>query len=47
VIRYAEVMHTSRLQYALVLRRLGVDGTTRNWRTLAAVAALAGARTGR
>jgi len=45
VIRYGDVMHTSRLQYALVLRRLGVNGTVRNWRTLAAVAALAGEMT--
>ena len=47
VICYAEVMHTSRLQHALVLRRLGVDGTARNWRTLAAVAALAEELAGR
>ncbi len=40
VIRYADVMHTSRLQYATVLKRLGVDGTARNWRTLQALVEL-------
>ncbi len=37
VTRYAEAMHKSRLQHATVLRRLGVDGTARNWRTLTAL----------
>lgn len=37
VVRYAEVMHTSRLQHADALKRLGVDGTARNWRTLQAL----------
>ena len=40
-VAYAATMHRSRLQHALVLRRLGVDGTARNWRTLQAVADLA------
>jgi uncharacterized protein (DUF1697 family) len=37
VLRYAEAMHTSRLQYAPVLKKLKVDGTARNWRTLQAL----------
>lgn len=37
VIRYAETMHASRLQYAALLRRLDTDGTARNWRTLQAL----------
>ncbi|MDQ2706192.1 MAG: DUF1697 domain-containing protein [Actinomycetota bacterium] len=37
VIRYAETMHTSRLQQAKVLKCLCVDGTARNWRTLTAL----------
>ena len=37
VIRYDGAMHASRLQHALVLRRLGGDGTARNWRTLQAL----------
>jgi uncharacterized protein (DUF1697 family) len=37
VIRYATSMHRSRLQHSTVLRRLGVDGTARNWRTLRAL----------
>ena len=37
VVRYAEVMRTSRLQHASALKRLGVDGTARNWRTLQAL----------
>ena len=36
-VRYADTMHTSRLQHATLLRRLGVTGTARNWRTLTAV----------
>lgn len=36
-IRYATSMHKSRLQHSRVLRRLGVDGTARNWRTLQAL----------
>lgn len=40
VIRYAELMHTSRLQHATALKRLGVDGTARNWRTLQALVEL-------
>ncbi len=40
VIRYADVMHTSRLQYATALKRLKVDGTARNWRTLQALVEL-------
>lgn len=42
VIRYAESMHAGRLQHAAALRRLGVDGTARNWRTLLALVELAG-----
>jgi uncharacterized protein (DUF1697 family) len=37
VVRYDETMHRSRLQHAAILRRLGVDGTARNWRTLQAL----------
>lgn len=40
VVQYAEAMHGSRLQHATVLRRLGVDGTARNWRTLQALVEL-------
>jgi uncharacterized protein (DUF1697 family) len=40
VIRYADTMRTSRLQHAKVLKRLGVDGTARNWRTLTALVEL-------
>lgn len=42
VIAYAATMHRSRLQYSTVTRRLGVDGTARNWRTLTALVELAG-----
>ena len=35
---YSESMHTSKLQYAAVLKRLGVDGTARNWRTVETLA---------
>ena len=42
-IRYATTMHASRLQHAALLKRLGVGGTARNWRTLVAVADLLGA----
>ena len=35
---YSESMHTSKLQYAGVLKRLGVDGTARNWRTVQTLA---------
>ncbi len=31
VVRYADSLHGSRLQHSVVLRRLGVDGTARNW----------------
>ena len=41
-ISYADAMHTSRLQYAPVLRRMKVDGTARNWRTLQALVDLCG-----
>lgn len=37
VVCYAETMHRSRLQHAAVLKKLGVDGTARNWRTLQAL----------
>lgn len=37
VVRYDETMHRSRLQHAAILKRLGVDGTARNWRTLQAL----------
>jgi uncharacterized protein (DUF1697 family) len=36
-IKYATTMHRSRLQHSIVLRRLGVDGTVRNWRTVQAL----------
>ena len=36
-LRYADTMRTSRMQYPKVLKRLGVDGTGRNWRTLTAL----------
>ncbi len=42
VLHYAESMHGSRLQAVTVLRRLGVDGTARNWRTLCALVGLCG-----
>ena len=35
---YSESMHTSKLQYAGVLKGLGVDGTARNWRTVQTLA---------
>jgi len=35
---YSESMHTSTLQYAGALKRLGVDGTARNWRTVQTLA---------
>ena len=35
---YFESMHTSKLQYAVALKRLGVDGTARNWRTVQTLA---------
>ena len=44
VVRYDEAMHRSRLQHALLLKRLAVDGTARNWRTLQALVELANAR---
>ncbi|UWP87103.1 DUF1697 domain-containing protein [Dactylosporangium fulvum] len=37
VMRYGNGMRNSRLQYAPALKRLGVDGTARNWRTLKAL----------
>jgi len=37
VVRYAEGMHGSRLQHTTALKRLAVDGTARNWRTLQAL----------
>jgi uncharacterized protein (DUF1697 family) len=37
---YAETMHDSRLQHATLLKRLGVDGTARNWRTVEAITQL-------
>jgi uncharacterized protein (DUF1697 family) len=40
VVRYAETMHNSRLQHAAVLKKLGVDGTARNWRTLQALVSM-------
>ncbi|MDP9417140.1 MAG: DUF1697 domain-containing protein [Actinomycetota bacterium] len=43
VMRYDEAMHKSRLQHATVLRRLDVDGTARNWRTLTALTDLSAA----
>jgi uncharacterized protein (DUF1697 family) len=39
-VRYAETTHRSRLQHAALLKRLGIDGTARNWRTVAAIAGL-------
>lgn len=39
---YAEGMHGSRLTPAYFSRRLGVDGTARNWRTVLALAELSG-----
>lgn len=39
-IRYTTGMRESRLQHATLLRRLGVGGTARNWRTLQAVAGM-------
>lgn len=41
VIRYAATVHGSRAQPATLTRRLGVDGTVRNWRTVQAVHDLA------
>ena len=41
VVAYAATMHGSRLQHATLTRRLGVDGTARNWRTLTALVDLA------
>lgn len=38
---YTDGMARSKLQYATVLRRCGVDGTARNWRTVRALAELA------
>lgn len=40
VVRYDVTMHRSRLQHATLTRRLGVDGTARNWRTLTALVAM-------
>lgn len=34
---YAATMHASRLQHASLLKRLGVGGTARNWRTMVAI----------
>jgi uncharacterized protein (DUF1697 family) len=34
---YAAATHTSRLQHAALLKRLGVGGTARNWRTVVAI----------
>jgi uncharacterized protein (DUF1697 family) len=39
-IAYATSMHASRLQHAVVLKRLATGGTARNWRTVAAIADL-------
>lgn len=36
-ISHATGMHASRLQHAALLKRLGVNGTARNWRTLVAI----------
>jgi uncharacterized protein (DUF1697 family) len=41
VVTYATSMHASRLQHTAILRRLGVDGTARNWRTVQALTRLA------
>jgi uncharacterized protein (DUF1697 family) len=38
---YADGVHGSRLTSAYFARRLGVDGTARNWRTVLALAELA------
>lgn len=40
VVRYGVQMHDSRLQHATILKRLGTDGTARNWRTVSAIADL-------
>jgi uncharacterized protein (DUF1697 family) len=37
---HAATMHASRLQHATLLKRLGVAGTARNWRTMVAIADL-------
>jgi uncharacterized protein (DUF1697 family) len=37
VIRYADTMHSSRLQSSGLLKTLRTDGTARNWRTLSAL----------
>jgi uncharacterized protein (DUF1697 family) len=39
-VAYAEALHSSRLQIGPVLKKLGTDGTARNWRTLTAIDAL-------
>ena len=39
---YADGVHGSRLTLDYIARRLGVDGTARNWRTVLALADLAG-----
>ncbi|GLH96615.1 DUF1697 domain-containing protein [Phytohabitans aurantiacus] len=39
-ILYSATMHASRLQHAALLKRLGVGGTARNWRTMLAIADL-------
>ena len=39
-VRYAATMHASRLQHRTILKRLGVDGTARNWRTVEALVGL-------
>jgi uncharacterized protein (DUF1697 family) len=39
-VMYAATMHVSRLQHATLLKRLGVGGTARNWRTMVAIADL-------
>jgi uncharacterized protein (DUF1697 family) len=36
-ITYADALSQSRLQHSVALRRLGVDGTARNWRTVQAI----------
>jgi len=43
-ISHSAGMHGSRLQHAPLLKRLGVSGTARNWRTLVAVAGMLTAR---
>ena len=43
-ISHSAGMHASRLQHAALLKRLGVGGTARNWRTLTAVAKLLSAK---